>query len=230
VINVYRRLNDSVYKGVSGNTMRLALIIILLLSLTTCRQTETNTTSEQLELILVGLPQNFDTNDLSKLGSQKYFSFNGTDSLFVKSCTYIDERTGEPILPVTCNYYKKAISPLAKSQFDFFQKYLKPIENGELIKKRPEEVYCDLFGGWIAIYTGTDNSKKYFVFDCYGLPDCIRDLCSNLNHYGLDTPLLYLPSKTFINTDSIVQTVQKILDKEFAKRRPKSHLKFIRPE
>jgi hypothetical protein len=219
--------------------MKFKFIILLLIILSACRQKNSEKTSEQIELILLGFFENIDTTeesklrvDLSKFGSQKYFKYDGSDSLLVKSCTYLDEITGEPNLPVECKYYKKAITPEVKSKFDFFIKFVRPLTNGELIRPRPKEYYCDLFGGWIVIYTGKDNIKRHFVFDCYGLPDSIHHLCNNLNFYGTDTAKSIRPIETSINTDSIVQSSYKILESDFINRRPKNPttIKFTPPK
>ena len=218
--------------------MKVIFPILVLFFWASCSQKEPKKTSEQLELILLGFRENIDTNDFSKLendlskfGSQKYFLYNGTDTLIVKSCSYLND-IGEPILPVTCSYYKKQISTSMKSQLDFFINYVKPLTNGELVKKRPVETYCDEFGGWIVIYTGKDNIKRHFVFDCYGLPDSIHHLCNNLNFYGPDIAKSNRPFETYINTDSIVQSSYKILENDFIKRRPRNHatLKFAPPQ
>lgn len=209
--------------------MKTILAILILLSLSACQQNPAIET-EKLELILLGLPQDFDTANLSKAGSQKYFCYNNSDSIVVKSCTYLDEKTGEPILPVKCTYYKKAVTPTQKSQFNFFIKYIKHLENGELIKSRPDETYCDLFGGWIAIYTDKYNQKKYFVFDCYGLPDSIHKLCNDLIFCDLDSTNS-IRTIDVINTDSIVGSTYKILKNDFIRRESKNRsLKFISPE
>ncbi len=209
--------------------IRGLLLIIAVISLFSCRQKDIEQPEEQLELILLGLPQEFDTANLWKLGSQKYFRYNGSDSLIVKSCTYLND-VGEPILPVECNYYKKVITTVRKYQFDYFIQYVKQLENGELIKKRPKDVYCDIFGGWIAIYTGKDRLKKHFVFDCYGLPDSIEQLCNSLHLNGPDTGKSVRQIDIDVNTDSIVQNSYKILEKEFIKLRPKRIIKFTSPK
>lgn len=124
--------------------MKVILPILVFFFLASCKQKESNKSPEQLELILLGFFEKIDTNDFSKLksdlskfGAQKYFLYKCTDSLTVKSCSYLND-FGEPVLPVTCNYYKKPISPYMKSQFDsIVQSSYKILEN-DFIKRRPK--------------------------------------------------------------------------------------------
>ena len=176
---------------------------------------------DKLELILLGIPELIDTTDLTKMGVQKYFYFDGKDSITVKSCTYLDDRTGEAIVPVKCNYYSLKLNQEQQANFTYFINYAKTLHSGELVKDRKDECFCDLFGGWMAIHTDKNGSKKYFLFDCCNLPDSIHNLCNGLHGAGLDTNSISIKTSIIINTDSIVSFSKKILAKEFKARREK---------
>lgn len=202
--------------------MRLQILGLIFLILISCQRENRETIpKDKLELILLGVPEILDTSDLTKLGIQKYFYFDGKDSVTVKSCTYIDDRTGEIIQPMKCSYYTLKLDKEQQSNFDFFIKYTRTLPPGELIKNRNNECYCDLFGGWIAIHTDKNGIKKHFLFDCCNLPDSIHDLCEGLHGVGLDSNSISIKTGITINTDSIVFGSTKILAKEFKTRREK---------
>ncbi len=206
-------------------TMKLLLPLLFLFSLYSCQPRPSSQTTEQLELILLGIPQNFDTASVFKFGAQKYFKFNSSDTLLVKTCSYLNEHTGEPKLPVVCNYYNTSLTPEQKENFAFLINYVKPLPTGELIKNKPAESNCDLFGGWVLIYTNTVKVKKYFLFDCNALPKQIHELCTELNTTEEDK--IYTPFNNIsVNTDSIVASAYKLLEKDFLENAPKSVIKF----
>lgn len=210
--------------------MKLLLSLLFLFSISSCQPKLSIQNSEQLELILLGIPQNFDTATVFRFGAHKYFCFNGSDTLLVKTCSYLNENTGEPKLPVVCNYYNTSITTKQKENLAFLLNYIKPLTTGELIKHKPAESNCDLFGGWVLIYTNTENVKKYFLFDCNGLPTKIHELCTYLNSIVVAEKMYNRLENTTVNTDSIVATTQQILKKEFLKNKPKSSIKFMAPK
>lgn len=202
--------------------MRLQIIALIFLILVSChRENRQTILKDKLELILLGVPELIDTSDLTKLGVQKYFYFDGKDSVTVKSCTYIDDKTGEVIIPVKCDYYSLKLNKNQQHNFDFFINYTTTLPSGELIKNKNENCYCDLFGGWIAIHTDKNGNKKHFLFDCCNLPDSIHDLCNGLRGAGIDSNSISTKTGITINTDSIVFKSTKILAKEFKARREK---------
>ena len=203
--------------------MRLQTIILYLFVLMSCyRENKQTIAKEKLELILLGIPENFDTADLTKMGVQKYFCYDGRDSIAVKSCTYINNKTGEVIIPVKCNYYSLKLSKNQKHNFDFFINYTTTLSSGELIKNKNENCHCDLFGGWMAIHTDKNGNKRHFLFDCCNLPDSISDLCDELRTAALDNSQKSVKIGITINSDSIVYLSTKALAKEFKARREKN--------
>jgi hypothetical protein len=198
--------------------------------------------SEQLELLKWGLPEhidtallfsNFDTYFQNHKGLDFYMQYQvGKDSVLLKKCETINDM-GEPMYPVLAKYGHKKIDPDLLANLNFLRSYLPQKPTGELILNKGE-YYCDMFGLWIAIYTARNGHKKYFLFDCYGLPDSLYNLCQQINPWQPDSTIVRFEPKTTINTDSLANLAHDVLKPEFearyAKFRTKATLKFEPPK
>lgn len=197
---------------------------------------------EQIELLKWGLPEHLDTALLFSDGVA-YFQDNkgldfymqyqvDKDSLLLKKCETINDM-GEPIVPVLAKYGHKKLDPDLLANLNFLRTYLPQKTSGELILNKGE-YYCDMFGLWIAIYTAKNGHKKYFLFDCYGLPDSLYNLCQQINPWQTDSTFIRFEPKTTMNTDSLANFVHVALKPEFearyAKFKTKTTLKFEPPK
>lgn len=188
---------------------------------------------EHLELLVLGIAQNVDTigfsdyvlNYISRAGAEKYFSYHFEDSIQLKLCKQRDN-FGEIIYPFNCDYYLQPAGHEIKSKMRFFANYVENLKSGKLIPDRLEDYNCCVFGGWLAIYTNKLNERKYFIFDCYGLPDSIHALCIELNSHSKINTSTFKKVTNNINTDSIVQSSLKYLEKDLRELMPKHPQKF----
>ncbi len=223
----YFILKNVLYSDYKLNTMLnkttpfiFLLIALTILSSISCKgDNKKKLSKETMELVLVGFPEQLDVDNITKMGAQAYFCYEKTDTISIKSCSYLNDITGEPIVPVTCEYGKLRLKQEQKDQFDYFINLAKTTPSGELNTEPNKECYCDLFGLWLAIYTSEYNSKKYYIFDCCNIPDSVYSLCSQLHWLKVNGSLPNRLNNIFISTDSIVDVATGVLSNEIKKRR-----------
>ncbi len=221
---------------------KLIQFILLNVSLFSCSPEHKVQPIEQIELLKWGLPEHLDTALLfsdgvayfqDHKGLDFYMQYQvGKDSVLLKKCETINDM-GEPMYPVLAKYGHKKVDPELLANLNFVRSYLPQKLTGELILNKGE-YYCDMFGLWIAIYTAKNGHKKYFLFDCYRLPDSLYNLCHQLNPWQTDSTFIRFEPKTTMNTDSLANFVHVVLKPEFearyAKFKTKATLKFEPPK
>jgi len=210
--------------------MRDILLISTLLIFISCQSNLTVETKEQLELIRIGLPEKIDSTNFIEIGAELYIKFDNADSIFMRVCENQGTNIDLPNKPPKCINLSQGISKETQSYYKYFLEFIRNRESGELMINKPDNYSCDIIGLWVARYT-INSKSKYFLFDCYGLPDSIKFLCSE--YFQNESILTAISDNNLsINSDSIAHIAYENLKNEFKLRQEKASttLKFIPPK
>jgi hypothetical protein len=212
-------------------------ILFLVSTIISCHQDRKS--SNRLELFKLGFPEQLDTNNRNKKGSERYFRFDqSSDSVLIKFYDTINPQTGEPNspFPFKSQYCWKLLHPVEKANLDNSINLLLQLKDRIIPnnKRHPDFAGCDLFGVWIAVLTDSTDAKHYYTFISVNLPKQLYDLCSDIDHYTYQNKLTnpINPIKK-INTDSLVSYyIDNYLKDELLEFEPppiKTNVKFKPP-
>ena len=193
----------------------------------------------RLELFKLGIPEQPDTNDLTKKGAERYFYFNqNSDSVFIKFYDAINQMTGEinsPI-PFISQYYWKQLNQDEKYNLNYSINYLLKLTERKIPNNKinPDRAPMSSFGAWLAVITDSINVKHYYTFIGHNLPSPLHNLCSEMNYLTYQDKLANPFNPSFkINTDSLTDFyIENFLKDELLEIAPpfsKKGVKFAPP-
>ncbi len=201
--------------------MNRFIFLLLLFNMTIIACKKEKIPSNRLELFKLGIPEQPDTNDLTKKGAERYFCFDqNSDSVFIKFYDAINPKTGEinsPI-PFINQYYWKQLNQDEKYNLNNSINYLLKLTERKIPKNKinPDRAPMSSFGVWLAVITDSINIKHYYTFIGHNLPSPLRNLCAEMDLQTYQDKLANPINPSIkINTDSLVNYyIEKFLKAE----------------